>query len=177
MSHSSGGTPGSGTPRSADLFAGAVVAAVAVAAIVVSGGFPTMAGLDTDVGPARFPIIYAGALIVLSAILVIGRLLPKRGAQAQAAPAEPPAPAEAFRFHRVAIGVVATAVYIYMLSLIGYLPTTVVFLIGMMRLMGMRSWVRAPIIAVAVTAFLYLVFLYALQIPLPDGSLFETGEF
>ncbi|WP_256380037.1 tripartite tricarboxylate transporter TctB family protein [Azospirillum sp. TSH58] len=65
----------------------------------------------------------------------------------------------------------------YMLSLIGYLPTTVVFLIGMMRLMGMRSWVRAPIIAVAVTAFLYLVFLYALQIPLPDGSLFETGEF
>ncbi|AWJ94130.1 tripartite tricarboxylate transporter TctB family protein (plasmid) [Azospirillum baldaniorum] len=175
MSHSSGGTPGSGTPRSADLFAGAVVAAVAVAAIVVSGGFPTMAGLDTDVGPARFPIIYAGALLVLSAILVIGRLLPKRGAPV--APAEPQAPAEAFRFHRVAIGVVATAVYIYMLSLIGYLPTTVVFLIGMMRLMGMRSWVRAPIIAVAVTAFLYLVFLYALQIPLPDGSLFETGEF
>ncbi|NUB15458.1 tripartite tricarboxylate transporter TctB family protein [Azospirillum brasilense] len=175
MSHSSGGTPGSGTPRSADLFAGAVVAAVAVAAIVVSGGFPTMAGLDTDVGPARFPIIYAGALLVLSAILVIGRLMPKRGAPA--APAEPQAPAEAFRFHRVAIGVVATAVYIYMLSLIGYLPTTVVFLIGMMRLMGMRSWVRAPIIAVAVTAFLYLVFLYALQIPLPDGSLFETGEF
>ncbi|QCO05553.1 tripartite tricarboxylate transporter TctB family protein [Azospirillum argentinense] len=175
MSHSSGGTPGSGTPRSADLFAGAVVAAVAVAAIAVSGSFPTMAGLDTDVGPARFPIIYAGALLVLSAILVIGRLMPKRGAQA--APAEPQAPAEAFRFHRVAIGVVATAVYIYMLSLIGYLPTTVVFLIGMMRLMGMRSWVRAPIIAVAVTAFLYLVFLYALQIPLPDGSLFETGEF
>lgn len=175
MSHSSGGTPGSGTPRSADLFAGAVVAVVAVAAIVVSGGFPTMAGLDTDVGPARFPIIYAGALLVLSAILVIGRLMPKRGALAE--PAEPQAPAEVFRFHRVAIGVVATAVYIYMLSLIGYLPTTVVFLIGMMRLMGMRSWVRAPIIAVAVTAFLYLVFLYALQIPLPDGSLFETGEF
>ncbi|TWA72639.1 tripartite tricarboxylate transporter TctB family protein [Azospirillum brasilense] len=175
MSHSSGGTPGSGTPRSADLFAGAVVAVVAVAAIVVSGGFPTMAGLDTDVGPARFPIIYAGALLVLSAILVIGRLMPKRGASAE--PAEPQAPAEVFRFHRVAIGVVATAVYIYMLSLIGYLPTTVVFLIGMMRLMGMRSWVRAPIIAVAVTAFLYLVFLYALQIPLPDGSLFETGEF
>lgn len=174
MSHSSGGTPGSGTPRSADLFAGAVVAAVAVAAIVVSRDFPTMGGLDTDVGPARFPIIYAGALIVLSAILVISRLLKR---DAQAAPAEPQAPAEAFRFHRVAIGVVATAVYIYLLSLLGYLPTTVVFLIGMMRLMGMRSWVRAPIIAVAVTAFLYLVFLYALQIPLPDGSLFETGEF
>ncbi|MCG5238354.1 tripartite tricarboxylate transporter TctB family protein [Azospirillum doebereinerae] len=173
MSHSPEGAPGAGAPRSADIAAGIIVAVVAVAAIAVSRDFPTT-GLDSDVGPARFPLIYAGILIVLSAILVIGRLLPTRRNQERAA--EPAQPGTGFRFAPVAIGVVATAVYIYLISLIGYLPTTVVFLIGMMRLMGQRSWVRTPLLAVGITAFLYLIFLYGLQIPLPVGSLFEAAE-
>lgn len=173
MSHSPEGAPGQGAPRSADIAAGIVVAVIAIAAIVVSRDFPTT-GLDSDVGPARFPMIYAGMLVVLSAILIIGRLLPTRRNQAPAAGAAASGPA--FHFGPVAIGVVATAAYIYAISLVGYIPTTVVFLIGMMRLMGMRSWVRAPLIAVGVTAFLYLVFLYGLQIPLPVGSLFEAAE-
>ncbi|MBK1842857.1 tripartite tricarboxylate transporter TctB family protein [Azospirillum sp. YIM B02556] len=173
MSQSPEGTPGPGAPRSADIGAGIVVAVVAIAAIVVSRDFPTT-GLDSDVGPARFPLIYAGVLVVLSAILIIGRLLPtRRNRESAAAPSQP---GSGFRFVPVAIGIVATAVYIYLISLIGYLPTTVVFLVGMMRLMGQRSWVRTPLLAVGITAFLYLIFLYGLQIPLPVGSLFEAAE-
>ncbi|WP_395454382.1 tripartite tricarboxylate transporter TctB family protein [Azospirillum melinis] len=174
MSQSPEGAPGPGAPRSADIAAGIIVAVVAIAAIIVSRDFPTT-GLDSDVGPARFPLIYAGILVVLSAILVIGRLLPSRRNQERTA-AERAQPATGFRFAPVAIGVVATAAYIYLISLVGYIPTTVVFLIGMMRLMGQRSWIRVPLLAVGITAFLYLIFLYGLQIPLPVGSLFEAAE-
>ncbi|CAO3357864.1 tripartite tricarboxylate transporter TctB family protein [Azospirillum melinis] len=174
MSQSPEGAPGPGAPRSADIAAGIIVAVVAIAAIIVSRDFPTT-GLDSDVGPARFPLIYGGILVVLSAILVIGRLLPSQRNQERTA-AERAQPATGFRFAPVAIGVAATAAYIYLISLVGYIPTTVVFLIGMMRLMGQRSWIRVPLLAIGITAFLYLIFLYGLQIPLPVGSLFEAAE-
>ena len=76
----------------------------------------------------------------------------------------------------VVIGVAATVAYVYLITLLGYVPTTVVFLVGMMWLMGERHRIRTPLIAVAITVVLYLVFLYGLQIPLPDGSLFESAE-
>ncbi|MDQ8023009.1 MAG: tripartite tricarboxylate transporter TctB family protein [Moraxellaceae bacterium] len=165
MSHSADAA-GPGAPRSADLIAGILIALVAIAAMVASRDFPNI-GLASDVGPARFPMIYASALLVLAALLVINAL--RRAPKADATPAAP------FHVLPVVIGVVATGLYIFVIPFLGYLPTTVVFLVGLMSLMGMRHRVWNPVIAVGITAFLYLVFLFGLSIPLPMGSLFEAS--
>jgi hypothetical protein len=123
-----------------------------------------------DVGPARFPIIYAGALLILAAVLVVNTL---RGSTIQKTEI---VPASTFNFVPVFIGIVATGIYIYLIPFLGYVPPTVVFLIGMMWLMGMRHRLWNPLIAAGITTFLYLVFLFGLNIPLPIGSLFEVGS-
>ena len=158
---------GSGAPRAADITAGAVIIVIAIAAIAVSRGFP-MTGAEVDVGPGRFPLIYAGVLIVLSMILIV-QALRRRPSAAGADASAPINPV------RIITGIIATGVYIVAISYLGYVPTTIVFLIGTMRLMGMRHIVWGPVIAVAMTAFLYIVFVYGLSVPLPLGSLFEDA--
>ncbi|HDS4718712.1 TPA: tripartite tricarboxylate transporter TctB family protein, partial [Escherichia coli] len=51
--------------------------------------------------------------------------------------------------------------------------TTPVFLIVIMTLMGYRRWVLTPGIALLLTAILWLLFVEALQVPLPVGTFFE----
>lgn len=59
------------------------------------------------------------------------------------------------------------------MSYCGYLITTPVFLIVIMALMGYRRWVLTPGIALLLTAILWLLFVEALQVPLPVGTFFE----
>ena len=73
-----------------------LVSLVAIAAIIGSRKFPGT-GLSTDIGSARFPLIYSSALLVLSAILVIQNLRktaapPQRAAQTPGYPPKRHAP-------------------------------------------------------------------------------------
>ncbi|GHU27993.1 hypothetical protein AGMMS50256_09090 [Betaproteobacteria bacterium] len=160
---------GTETSRYAEFIACAFITLIAIAAIVNSRYFP-LSGLEMDVGPARFPVIYAGVLLILAAVLVYNTLRRSTVQKAEVVPAS------SFNFVPVVIGIVATGIYIYLIPLLGYLPPTVVFLIGMMWLMGMRHRLWNPVIAIGITLFLYLVFLFGLSIPLPMGSLFEIGS-
>ncbi|MCY9468234.1 tripartite tricarboxylate transporter TctB family protein [Escherichia coli] len=76
-------------------------------------------------------------------------------------------------FRKTATGIAATAFYIVAMSYCGYLITTPVFLIVIMTLMGYRRWVLTPGIALLLTAILWLLFVEALQVPLPVGTFFE----
>ncbi|CAO3380586.1 MULTISPECIES: tripartite tricarboxylate transporter TctB family protein [Azospirillum] len=153
--------------RLATLVIAVLVMAVAVAAIIVAGDFPpTM--LDTDVGPARFPIIFAVALLVLCAILVFNTL------RAPAAPPDDPAQAEPkASYGTVAIGIVATAACLYAMEFVGYAIATPIYLFGLMWLMGRRNVIANAAIAAVLTALIYAAFAVALSVPLPVGSLFE----
>nr|WP_249531765.1 tripartite tricarboxylate transporter TctB family protein [Escherichia coli] len=122
--------------------------------------------IETDPGASAFPTFYACALIVLAVLLVIRDLLqakPASCANAQEKPA----------FRKTATGIAATAFYIVAMSYCGYLITTPVFLIVIMTLMGYRRWVLTPGIALLLTAILWLLFVEALQVPLPVGTFFE----
>lgn len=150
--------------RLANLAVAAVITAVAVAAIWAAKDFPGT-GTSTDFGAARFPIVFSAALIVLSGLLALDTL--RR-------PLRPSTPvAERPLMKPMLIGLAATAAYIYLIAYLGYLATSVVFLIGMMRLMGLRNPALIVAIALAITFSLYFVFLYGLSIPLPVGSLLE----
>lgn len=152
--------------RLANLLVAATITVVAAAAIWFARGFPGT-GTATDFGAARFPMVFSGALIVLSGLLVLDTLRrPLRG---------PLAVDERPRLVPMLIGLAATAAYIYLISYTGYILTSVVFLIFMMRLMGLRHPFWIVVIALAITFSLYFVFLYGLNIPLPAGSLLEDA--
>ena len=138
---------------------------VAGAVMINAADFPATA-IETDPGASAFPTFYACALIVLAVLLVIRDLLqakPASCANAQEKPA----------FRKTATGIAATALYIVAMSYCGYLITTPVFLIVIMALMGYRRWVLTPGIALLLTAILWLLFVAALQVPLPVGTFFE----
>ena len=170
MSHAP--VPGGGSAglrpqdRIATLVIAGLVAAVAAAAIVAARDFPATM-LETDVGPARFPVIYAATLIVLCAILAFNTLrAPSAAPEAAPAAGRP-------RNGRVALGMAGTVACLVAMSFAGYAFATVLYLFGLMALMGRRNLLANAAIAVGLTALVYAIFQYGLHVPLPEGSLFE----
>ncbi|MBP2227793.1 hypothetical protein J2847_001075 [Azospirillum agricola] len=159
---------GAGAPLStkiANLVIAVILIAVAAAAIASTGDFPKTL-LAADVGPARFPVIHASMLIVLSLILIANTLrMPTI--------VDDTPPVGVIGYVGVALGILATAVCLVAMAYVGYALATVVYMAALMWLMGQRSPLWNPVIAVAVTALIYVTFQSALGVPLPVGSLFE----
>lgn len=158
----------------AEIVIGVLVSLIAVAAIIFSQTFPT-SGLTTDIGPARFPIFFACALIVLCAMLIGRNLIKLRTLREQAAPvATPSTDKPAVQHHgRIIAGIVASIVNLTAMFYVGYLIASVFYLSFLMWLLGMRHRVFNPLLAIGITAMLYFVFSTGLNVPLPEGSLFE----
>lgn len=158
--------------RVANLVIAAIVMAVAVAAIVATRDFPATM-LATDVGPARFPIIYAIALLILCAVLIVSTLRKPVETEKPESKGASRSAAVAPNFLAVAIGMGMTLTCIVAMSYVGYAVSTLFYLSGLMALMGRRHRILNPLIAVVVTAIIYVTFSTGLSVPLPVGSLFE----
>jgi hypothetical protein len=154
--------------RRASLIIAALVAALAVAAIYVAKDFPST-GQRTDPGASRFPMIYGVVLLVLCGLLVLDTL--KRPV-VEAADAPTLAQLRQ-RIVNVASGMGLTVLGVFAIDYVGYLPATAVYLGAGMWLMGFRHPLWTPLLAVAMTAGLYVAFSIGLAVPLPVGSLFE----
>ena len=61
----------------------------------------------------------------------------------------------------------ALIAYVTALKYIGYIPSTLVMLIGLMRFAGQKSWIRTIVIAVVLTAIIYFSFSKLLLIRMP----------
>lgn len=158
------GTAGqSRADRLAHLVIVALVGAVAVGAIVTALGFPASPD-PNDVGPARFPIFYATGLLGLLGILLAQTL--RRPVADAALPVER-------HYGRVALGMLLLLGALLAIGTVGYFITALALLVGLMALMGQRSLVWNPLLALALTTAIYLLFDYGLNVPLPPGSLFE----
>lgn len=138
---------------------------VAGAVMINAADFPATA-IETDPGASAFPTFYACALIVLAVLLVIRDLLQAKPASCANAQGKTGIQENSNRNcgNRV----------LYcgdeLLRLSHYYS---VFLIVIMTLMGYRRWVLTPGIALLLTAILWLLFVEALQVPLPVGTFFE----
>lgn len=115
----------------------------------------------TDPGTAAFPRILAVALAVLAVILFLtpreSKLLPEW----------------AGTFPIVGI-IVATALYALFLPLLGFLLSTVLFLVGALLLMGVRRPVYLVAVPIVLSVVLFGLFGLLLEVPLPYGPL-ERG--
>ncbi|MCG7360108.1 tripartite tricarboxylate transporter TctB family protein [Roseomonas sp. ACRSG] len=154
-----------GFDRMAHLVIVALLCAISAAVIVTAWGFPAPMPGSSDVGAARFPLIYAVALLGLTGILLAQTLA--KPVVAAVAPAEKP------HYARVAIGMLLMLLMLLAIGYVGYFPSAFVLLMALMFLMGQRSPVWNPVIALAITTIIYFLFDYALNVPLPAGSLFE----
>jgi len=152
------------TDRMAHLVIIAVLCLIAVCAIVTATGFPA-ALTETDVGAARFPILYSAALIALSLILLV-QTLTKPVVGAEPATTRP-------RYGMVAAAMVLMVIDFIVIDYLGYWPAALLLLAGLMLLLGLRSMIWTPVIAIIISVVVYLLFDYALNVPLPTGSLFE----
>lgn len=154
-----------------DIVIAAIVSTVAVAAIFFSRKFPTT-GLTTDIGSARFPQIYAGALLVLCAMLVARHWLQGRP-KPQAVPEGQVVNVEVRSYRKTFFGVVSSVICLAAMPYLGYGLVTASYLSFLMWLMGMRHKAWNPVLAISIAAVLYVTFSVGLNVPLPIGSLFE----
>lgn len=111
-------------------------------------------------GPGFLPFGLACILIVLS-IALIASQWKKGSGKALFWPER--------TWLRPLLGMVAFGLYAFLIELIGFLPTTFIFLILWMWLIESIPWRRIAAVAVGVTAVLYLIFGYFLEVPLPGG--------
>lgn len=119
--------------------------------------------LPNTPGPSFLPWLLTVVLVVLSASLLAQGLLASGGGEvpdsAEDAPAASPL-----------VGLVVFAVYLAALPFLGFLPASVPFFGGLMLISGERRIAFILIATLAVPVFLYSLFTFGFQIPMPTGS-------
>lgn len=134
-----------------------------------------------NLGPAFFPTLLATALAFLSLLLVIAGLFPRGARKNKGAAAlegaerleEDSFGADAISFKPLFAAVGLSFIYVGLLSVLGYLVSTPLFLIALIRLLGYEKWVNNVIASAGLTAALYLLFVVALGVHLPEGIFFS----
>ena len=70
---------------------------------------------------------------------------------------------------RLLLSIVATILYIYLLDILGFVILTPLITIWYMYTLGERNWGRLILISLLLTAVVYSIFIYGLQIRFPRG--------
>lgn len=154
------------TLRRADLAIAAILVGIAIATFAASSGFPA-ANLGNDVGAARFPRIYAVVLVILAVLLAIQ-------AWRRPVPVVAPASIESRKGLLRVISGMGICIFCFIaMQFVGFVPAALAQFVGLMLLMGRKHWIQTPLIAVGLTAGVYFLFVYGLNVPLPLGSMFE----
>ena len=111
-------------------------------------------------GPGFFPFWLALALSLVAAALLV-RPAPAIGADARAT--------TGVRHRRVALALAAGALYAALLEPLGFLLTTVLFLVFLLRAVEPRRWRSSIVIAAATALVCQIVFKTWLDVQLPAG--------
>lgn len=156
----------------ADRIAGLFFLALAVVAGTIATGFRV--GFLTDpIGPRALPWLAAALLGVGGALMLMRREQSRRPdgtiAVPSSGPARPIVPAP------VALAVGTFILYAIIVSFAGFIVSTALLMAVLARFYA-GGW-RAGVIAGGIFAVsLWLLFAYALGVPLPVGSLFTAGS-
>ncbi len=113
---------------------------------------------DSGLGPDFFPKIIAIILFILSAILFVGSLRNKDKKSVYN-------PNMKYTF----MVIFAFAVYIFLIDIIGYLISTIIFALVVITILKSKSKVLNIIFAIIFPVALYLLFTYAFKVSLPTG--------
>lgn len=162
---------GRGAADVTDLVSGGLSVVLGCAVLVAIRDFPELP--DGQPGPALFPGIISGLLIVLGMTLVVRWFLRRRTTVPSGTPSDASAtaakPTTGARVNAVAV-VGAVVVYILVVESLGFILTTTGLLVVLMWRFGARPLV-AVAASVATTFVLVALFNRLLLVPLPPGIL------
>ncbi|MGM0929981.1 MAG: tripartite tricarboxylate transporter TctB family protein [Actinomycetota bacterium] len=147
----------------ADIIAGAVVGGVGVAYTIVALQTPQASSSASVIGPAVFPTLLGVLLALGGAAVAIGgwRLRP---AEAKTEPAQSGG-------LRLWVTIAIFGAYVLAFIPVGYLLSTVAFLMGLATYFSPAKWKSNLIFAISFPLIVFVLFEYLLRVPLPQGLL------
>lgn len=104
-------------------------------------------------------------LLVLTSLLLIGKFLFGKSGEGAKKEKEK----SKIVWSMMLKGILILLLYISLMKYIGYIASTLLFTAGAMFLLGNRKIVQLVIVPILTAAFIFLVFTYAMYIPLPKG--------
>lgn len=143
--------------RNADRFSGIVLVLVAAFAVYEASRLPFGSIRAPDAG--FFPISLSVLLLVVAVVIVLRSFITVSER-----------PQFTSQSWYVVFAAIALVVYSLVLPTLGFLVSTIIIMLLMMRGFGGMSWTRAVLIAVPAVLISYLAFL-ELGVPLPRGFL------
>lgn len=146
-----------------DAIFGGLFLILAIAVLVAARSFPAIPG--QQIGPGAFPTLVASILAACS-LLLIARGLRSRQRWFEGG-AWLRSPRHALRFAAV-IG--ALLFYLYAAQALGFVPTAMLLMTGLLRAFGVR-WLTTLLTAVVATLAIHTIFYKMLKVPLPWGLL------
>lgn len=146
-----------------NLVVAAVCAILGITVIAIASGYPTAEFYGTGApGPGLWPICIAGVLLFCSVILVVRTLRMKpEDNEPVAIWGEGPI--------RAYLSMIAMIVYVIILPILGFLPTTFVMMTGFVKWFSRGKLSKSVIISLIVTFAVYFVFKSFLNVPIDFG--------
>lgn len=148
-----------------DALSGAALVALGAVVLWHIQGFPPMPG--QKYGPAWFPGLIAGGLVLCGFLLIAARLRATNPVQLLAMPEWTRRARPVASVASVIAGLVA---YVLLADTLGFHITAAALLLAWSRLLG-ASWRLAVPISLAATVVIHLAFYKLLKVPLPWGLL------
>lgn len=144
-----------------DFISGVALLALGTAVFVTSLSYPT--GTFRSPGAGLFPLIASILLLGLSAILTIQAFLSRKGKE----PAQNPFFPEKDAPQRILLGFAGMIAYRYLLPIIGFAPSTGLFILFLIKFLGGYGWKTSIFFALAMALVAYTLFQVWLKIPMP----------
>ena len=128
-------------------------------------GYPTAETYGTGApGPGLWPGVIAGGLILAALWVLI---------KAIRTPAEEQGQIEIWGSgqKRVYVTMAILLVYAYLITVVGFIPTTIVMLFIFVHWFAKYKWHQTLLISVAISVLVYVIFKYALNVPIDFGMI------
>lgn len=149
--------------KKANLIVAALCAILGITIIAIASGYPTAEAYGTGApGPGLWPICISIVLLVCTLILTV-RTLKMKPEQDEAIHIWGEGP------RRTYISMAVLLVYVMILPILGFLPTTLAMLIFFIKWFSDYSIKKTAIISLAVTLIIYFVFKSFLNVPIDFG--------
>lgn len=117
-------------------------------------------GTITQPGPGLFPFISGGGISILCMIWLVTNLKSMQSHEPLWKKGE---------FRAPLLAVIIIVAYTALMDQLGYILSTILFLVAWQVFIEREKWLKIAIITVIGTAAMYLLFSYLLSVPLPEG--------
>lgn len=138
-----------------DRIIAAIVIVLGAVILFLAFGFPAP-GQPEDPGTAALPRLIGGALVVLGIMLLFNSekniFLPEPGTRT-----------------RTGLIIVAGIAYVFALTPLGFMLSSLIFMVLALLIMGIRSILRLVLVPIIVSVAVYYLFTDALGVYLPSG--------